>query len=247
MTHDWTQDFFSGLWLDAQRQTWSDEESDANAEACAELLDLPDGAEILDVPCGDGRVALRLAANGYRVTGFDRSPELLDTARESASTLKIPSRWDQGDMRALPYSAEFDGAICIWGSLGYGTEAEDGAFLAGVARSLRPGGGFILDTHVAETLLPNFHDSGFYRAGDVTISEHRSFDPLTSRIDCEWVFTRKGKVEERTSSIRIYSTRELTNLLQVNNFSDFDYFGSMQLEDFETGSPRLVLRARRVS
>jgi SAM-dependent methyltransferase len=45
------------------------------------LRDLPPGAEICDVPCGTGRLAAVLLDAGYRVTGLDISPAMLDEAR----------------------------------------------------------------------------------------------------------------------------------------------------------------------
>ena len=48
--------FYEG-WLD-------DELSDAQAELLWEILGLAAGDEVLDVPCGHGRIANRLAANG---------------------------------------------------------------------------------------------------------------------------------------------------------------------------------------
>ena len=42
------------------------------------------GNAILDLGCGTGQHALRLARRGYEVTGVDRSPEMLSIARVKA-------------------------------------------------------------------------------------------------------------------------------------------------------------------
>jgi len=244
---DWTEEFFSGLWLEVQRRTWSDEDSDDHAEACAGLLDLPASARILDVPCGDGRIAVRLAANGYRVTGLDRTVPLLASARDLAGRVGIEATFETGDMRDLPYRDTFDGAICLWGSLGYGSAEDDDAFLAGIARALRPGGGFVLETHVLETLLPGFHESSVRQAGDITVAERRRFDPYTSRVEGEWTFTRAGIAEHRHSSILIHPLRGLLKRLEDNGFGDLRCFGSMDLEPFATGAPHCVVRARKAT
>src|SRR3954453_11293584 len=39
------------------------------------------GGPLLDLACGTGRMALRLAAQGYRVTGVDVVPEMIARAR----------------------------------------------------------------------------------------------------------------------------------------------------------------------
>lgn len=241
---DWTQEFFSGLWLDAQRQTWSDEDSDDQAEACADLLDLPEGATLLDVPCGDGRIAVRLGANGYRVTGLDSCAPFLESARALADRVGVDARFDEGDMRSLPYHDAFDAALCLWGSIGYGSDEDDDAFLSGLARALHPGGTLLLETHVLESLLPDFQESGIRQAGDITVAEHRRFDPVTSRLESEWTLSRAGIAEVRHSSIRIRPLRELLEVLRRNGFGGIESFSSLDGEPFATGAPHCVLRAR---
>ncbi|MDQ0694216.1 bifunctional 2-polyprenyl-6-hydroxyphenol methylase/3-demethylubiquinol 3-O-methyltransferase UbiG [Streptomyces sp. W4I9-2] len=39
---------------------------------------IPDGAKVLDFGCGDGRVAIPMAALGFEVTAFDASQNMLD-------------------------------------------------------------------------------------------------------------------------------------------------------------------------
>ncbi|MFJ9985300.1 class I SAM-dependent methyltransferase [Streptomyces globisporus] len=43
---------------------------------------IPDGAKVLDFGCGDGRVAIPMAAHGYEVTAVDASQNMLDRLTE---------------------------------------------------------------------------------------------------------------------------------------------------------------------
>ena len=60
----------------------------------------PDAA-VLDAGCGTGRYARELAWLGYRVTGLDRSPDLLAEARRAAEGSPAGPRFVLGDLLAL--------------------------------------------------------------------------------------------------------------------------------------------------
>ena len=73
--------FFSDFYLRAYANEEEQAEAEAQALAAARLSGCPDGGDLLDVPCGYGRHSVPLARAGYRVTGVDRSGELLAEAR----------------------------------------------------------------------------------------------------------------------------------------------------------------------
>ncbi|WP_282790914.1 class I SAM-dependent methyltransferase [Streptomyces sp. CC224B] len=52
------------------------ESGQVQADMLAQVI--PDGARVLDFGCGDGRVAIPLAAHGYEVTAVDSSQRMLD-------------------------------------------------------------------------------------------------------------------------------------------------------------------------
>ena len=66
----------------------TDELSDRQAELVFGLLELEAGAEVLDLACGHGRIANRLAARGARVKGLDADPFFL-ARRAQIATLAV--------------------------------------------------------------------------------------------------------------------------------------------------------------
>ena len=82
------------------------------AAVLARVLDgLPPGRDILDVPCGTGRIAAILLDRGYRVFCGDLSPHMLEHAAALRGSGAIPFR---GDLLRLPLAAgSFDHAFCI--------------------------------------------------------------------------------------------------------------------------------------
>jgi len=102
------------------------------------------GEAVLEVACGTGRVALRLAQDGARVVGFDLSPELLQVA--ASKSADMPNvRWEQGDMLSFDMGETF-GLILIPGhSFQFMLTAEaQVACLACIRRHLVPGGTLVM-------------------------------------------------------------------------------------------------------
>ena len=72
--------------------------ADVHGEAAFCTALLPPGARILDAGCGTGRVAIRLAAQGFDVVGLDVDESMLAVARDHDPTLT----WVLGDLADLP-------------------------------------------------------------------------------------------------------------------------------------------------
>jgi ubiquinone/menaquinone biosynthesis C-methylase UbiE len=75
------------------------------------LEGMPPGCEVIDVPCGAGRVSRLLTDHGHRVTSADLSSDMLC---EASSALGKEARLLRADLLRLPFSGgSFDHAFCI--------------------------------------------------------------------------------------------------------------------------------------
>lgn len=73
------------------------------------LAGIERGAQVLDVGCGTGVVALTAARRGARVKGIDLTPALVAHAKENASIMNLEVEFSEGDAEALPFGdAAFD-------------------------------------------------------------------------------------------------------------------------------------------
>ena len=75
--------------------------------------------QVLDLACGTGNMAIRLAKRGYKVTGVDSSKDMLDVARDKAAREGLCLSFVQQDMRYLESEKQFDAAVCLFDSLNY--------------------------------------------------------------------------------------------------------------------------------
>jgi ubiquinone/menaquinone biosynthesis C-methylase UbiE len=113
--------------------------------ATAVLLDLAGavgGLRLLEVACGQGRVARELARRGATLTGLDISAALLAKARAYEAAEPLGIRYLHADVTAqgVLEGQVFDGVVCNYGL----TDIDDlDGMLANVARLLRPGGWFV--------------------------------------------------------------------------------------------------------
>src|SRR5438874_13534386 len=80
-------------------------------------LGVEQGAQILDVGCGDGWTSLFLAESGYSATGIDIAPARIASGVERARRWDVEGRWGVtldlvvGDMEDFSLGREFDAAL----------------------------------------------------------------------------------------------------------------------------------------
>jgi 2-polyprenyl-3-methyl-5-hydroxy-6-metoxy-1,4-benzoquinol methylase len=235
---------FSGLMQEAVERSRTEAQAQFEVMTVESLLDCPHGGAILDVPCGAGRLALALAARGYQVTGVDNQPALLASAGRLADERGVRLTLDQRDMRDLPWEDTFDGALCFWESFGYFDDADNLDFLRAVAGTLKPGGRFVFDTQIAETLFPKLHvNRDWVQVGDIRVLEERTYDPATALWRRDWTLIRGDRVETPSITIRIYTYRQLSELLSEAGFSAIKAYSFLSQMPFKLSAQRLLMVA----
>lgn len=122
----------AGLYDDKHSFVWK------MAAALLDLLEAKPGERILDLGCGTGHLTDKIAGTGATVVGVDRSPEMIQQAREVYPAI----RFEVMDARELafdePFDAVFSNATLHW-------IKEPDRAITGIAKILRPGGRFVAE------------------------------------------------------------------------------------------------------
>ncbi len=152
---------------------------------------LPAGASVLDLGCGNGRVALALAALGHRAEGIDISPSMIEEARAAAATLGIDARFRIGDAVALPHEEnELDAVVYACNGIGHLTRAGKVACLLEIARVLKPGGVALLSLrtpYALNRMLPRMLRNVVLPRKGLRPDEERDDDQYVQRPPLSWL------------------------------------------------------------
>ncbi|HUQ81580.1 MAG TPA: class I SAM-dependent methyltransferase [Gemmatimonadaceae bacterium] len=177
-----------------------------------ELLGLPAGSRVLDVPCGQGRHAHLLAEAGFDVDGLDFSRDLLELARERGTGKTL--RYTRGDMRTLPakWTRRFDAVVNLYTSFGFFLlPSDDDRVVAEWARVLKPGGTLIWHGGNRDGVMRRFLARDWWVAdGDTMIGHERSFDVLSGVLTVWSTWRGRRSSGEREHRIRLYSATHLS-------------------------------------
>jgi ubiquinone/menaquinone biosynthesis C-methylase UbiE len=108
------------------------------ARELVEAAELRPGAQVLDVACGTGHVALEAARTFCDVTGIDYVPELVEVARRRAQAEGLDVDFQVADAEALPFADDFFDFVLS--AIGVMFTADHDRAAAELIRVCRPGG-----------------------------------------------------------------------------------------------------------
>lgn len=106
---------------------------------------LAPGATVLDLGCGPGLYAARLAQHGMVVTGVDYSRRSIDYARQAAQSAGLAITYRYENYLDIADENQYDLVMLIYGDFCPLSPEQRQKLLGNIRRALRPGGQFVLD------------------------------------------------------------------------------------------------------
>jgi SAM-dependent methyltransferase len=244
---EWWASYFDGQYLLEYEPIFTLEKDRQEVARLMEVLELPVGARVLDVPCGQGRHAHLLAEAGYDVDGLDYSQHLLDKAKDRGTGKAL--RYTRGDMRKLParWTGRFDAVLNLFTSFGFFTDPNDDARVIGeFARVLKPGGVLVWHGGSRDGVMARFLSKDWWMSSDGTMVAHeRTFDALSGVLTIRSTFRGPKVSGEREHRIRLYTATRIAELCAAEGLIVEQAFEAFTERPLRRRSSEMLLVARK--
>ena len=245
---EWWESYFDAHYLLEYEPIFTEERDRREVARLVDVLALPAGSRILDVPCGQGRHAHPLAEAGFLVDGLDYSQHLVDKAKERGTGPAL--KYMRGDMRRLParWTGRFDGVLNLFTSFGFFAYARDDAkTIAEFARVLKPGGVLVWHGGSRDGVMAQFLSRDWWKSDDGTMIGHeRSFDPLSGILSIETSWDGPSGRGTRSHRIRLYTASRLAELCLAAGLVVEEAYDGFRDRPLTRRSGEMMLVARKV-
>ena len=244
-------------WMKAMR-----EQAKADARVLQKVFKnfrMRNGARILDLACGIGRISINLAKAGYQVVGVDISPLYLDFARKWAEVDGVTDRTRfyeidmQSASRQLKRNGEkkFDVIMNYGTAIGYRGEDEDAKMLTDILDFSSQHAVLVIETVNRDYLVKHFEQESVSTLEGIELRDFRRLNLERSFMENTWRFYRKSGRSRRLIlrvpvSHRVYSLHELKQLLIDAGWKYGGFYGTLgKLAPVTTDSFHMTVIGRK--
>lgn len=205
---------------------------------------------ILDMGSGTGRLSLKLAARGHRVTGADPAPGMMLAARAKPEADKVS--WVLSDATSLNLAARFD-LIIMTGHVFqvFLSDEEIRAVLGNLRRHLAPGGRIAF-----ETRNPAVRE---WDSWTPDLTREQVAVPDIGPVTVHYAVTREdarsvtfethfdfggGDIVVTPTTLRLMDQATLKKLLKESDLKPLEWYGDWDAASLGSTSPEIIVVAR---
>jgi len=196
---------------------------------------LADGpSRILDLGCGPGLYAARLAARGHTISGIDFSPASIDYAAKHAPE---NCSYTLGDVRTTDFGSGYDLVMFIYGEFNVFKPTDARLILQKVYAALKPGGQIVLEIHTMDVVEQMGNQpSTWYSAETGLFSDRPHLCLMETFFDAEQTIATErfliidaatGQVTRYAASTQAYDEEQIESMLREACFEDVHFFPSL--------------------
>lgn len=256
---DWWQTYFDQNYFDTYLPILTPERTVEEANFVVRAAHLKPEDRILDLACGHGRHSIELARRKLNITGLDYSEPFLEKARADAKEAGVDVEFIRGDMKNLPFSESFDVVLMLFTAFGYFDDGTNQKVLKEVAKSLKPGGRFLIDAISGEVNIKRFQEEGkkeegtnllritrTLEAGELKIDETEWFDPDQQLVhnNRRWV-DKDGNKRELDFYLRVYTLDQYKTMLSNAGLEFKEVWGDFQGKPHNQDNTRTIILAEK--
>jgi len=185
---------------------------------------------ILDVGCGPGLYASRLARLGHACLGIDIAPASIEHARQQAKLESLDCRYVLGDARDADLGRNHGLGMFLFGEINVFRPEDARALLRRVREALAPDGRLVLEPHTFDVVEqagragPRFstHASGLFSAAPYLQLEEAFWDAESNTATTRWwiVDAGSGEVTRHAQTMQAYDENGYERLLDSAGFAE---------------------------
>ena len=217
-----------------------------------QTLGLKPGDRAVDLGCGPGLYALRLARQGLQVTGVDFSQNSIAYAAKAAQQEGVAITYRCQNYLELEDTALYDAAVLIYGDFCPLAPAQRARLLANVQRALKPGGHFVLDVSTPHLrrragLKMGWAASpgGFWKPGPHLVLEQGFAYAGDVYLDQTIVIEANGKISVYRNWFQDYTAEGIRTELEAGGFTVESLWSDLAGTAYEPAADWIGVVARK--
>lgn len=211
----------------------------------------------LDLACGPGLYASRLARLGHRCVGIDYSPASIEYAREQAAEGGLACDFVHADIRAAEYGSGYGLAMLIFGEFNVFKPEDATRILLKAHKALDASGVLLLEAHTSGAMREfGQRPATWYSAASGLFSDspHLCLQENFWDAESETVTRRYFIIDALTEevaryaqSMKAYTDEQYRAVLEGAGFVDVRFLPSLIGREDVSQSDLMVITARRSS
>ncbi len=190
--------------------------------------------KILDLGCGPGFYASRLAKSGHKCIGIDYSPASIEYAREQAKAEDLDIDYRLGDIRETDFGEAYDLAMLIFGEFNVFSREQGVQLLNRINSALAPNGILLLEAQsydgvkMSGNAPPSWYASPgglFSDAPHICLTETFWDEELEIATKRYFVVDASGgEVARYAQSMQAYDADAYLSLLKEHGFTEIEFY-----------------------
>ena len=183
---------------------------------------------ILDLGCGPGLYASRLARLGHTCSGIDYSPASIAYAQEEARRDGLACEYRLEDIRRADYGTGFGAAMLLYGELNVFRPADVAIILGRVHDALTPGGVLILEVSTCASIRRQGREgrswysapSGLFSERPHLVLQESHWDEVTATATRRYyiVDAETAEVTPHAQTLQAYTEEQYGDILAEAGF-----------------------------